>query len=58
MIRADMALYDAKADGRDRCTIAGRFQPEASARALAAAAAQMRAADHRNLEPQLLRGTG
>lgn len=57
MIRADMALYDAKADGRDRCTIAGRFQPEASARALAAAAAQMRAADHRNLEPQLLRGT-
>ncbi|OCP09442.1 MULTISPECIES: GGDEF domain-containing protein [unclassified Ensifer] len=58
MIRADMALYDAKADGRDRCTIAGRFQPDASARALAAAAAQMRAADSRSLEPQLLRDTG
>ncbi|HEV7319906.1 MAG TPA: diguanylate cyclase [Ensifer sp.] len=58
MIRADMALYDAKADGRDRCTIAGRFQPDASARALAAAAAQMRAADVRAFEPQLLRDAG
>lgn len=58
MIRADMALYDAKADGRDRCTIAGRFQPDASARALAAAAAQLRAADSRSFEPQLLRDAG
>lgn len=58
MIRADMALYDAKADGRDRCTIAGRFQPDASARALAAAAAQLRAADSRSFEPRLLRDTG
>ncbi|HEV7310510.1 GGDEF domain-containing protein [Ensifer sp.] len=58
MIRADMALYDAKAEGRDRCTIAGRFQPDASTRVLAAAAAQMRAADTRIPEPQLLRETG
>ncbi len=58
MIRADMALYDAKADGRDRCTIAGRFQPDASARALAGAAAQLRAADSRSFEPRLLRDTG
>ena len=58
MIRADMALYDAKADGRDRCTIAGRFQPDASARALAAAAAQLRTADSRSFEPRLLRDTG
>ncbi|MEI2296470.1 GGDEF domain-containing protein [Ensifer sp. MJa1] len=58
MIRADMALYDAKADGRDRCTIAGRFQPDASSRALAGAAAQLRAADSRTAEPRLLRGTG
>ncbi|WP_429806638.1 diguanylate cyclase domain-containing protein [Ensifer sp. B1-9] len=58
MIRADMALYDAKAEGRDRCTIAGRFQPDASARALAAAAAQLRAADSRSFEPRLLRDAG
>lgn len=58
MIRADMALYDAKADGRDRCTIAGRFQPDASTRALAAAAAQLRAADSRSFEPRLLRDAG
>lgn len=58
MIRADMALYGAKADGRDRCTIAGRFQPDASARALAAAAAQLRATDSSSRAPMLLRDTG
>ncbi|MDK1386996.1 GGDEF domain-containing protein [Sinorhizobium sp. 8-89] len=45
MIRADLALYDSKADGRDRCTIAKQRQIDASARALAAAAAQLRQSD-------------
>ena len=45
MIRADLALYDSKADGRDRCSIARRHQIDASSLALAAAAAQLRAAD-------------
>ncbi|WEX86266.1 GGDEF domain-containing protein [Sinorhizobium garamanticum] len=45
MIRADLALYDSKADGRDRCTIARQRQVDASARALAAAAAQLRQSD-------------
>ncbi|THK35042.1 GGDEF domain-containing protein [Ensifer sp. MPMI2T] len=45
MIRADLALYDSKADGRDRCTIAKQRQIGASARALAAAAAQLRQSD-------------
>lgn len=45
MIRADMALYDSKADGRDRCSLARHRRVDASARALAAAAAQMREAD-------------
>jgi diguanylate cyclase (GGDEF)-like protein len=45
MIRADLALYDSKADGRDRCSIARHRQVDASARALAAAAAQLREAD-------------
>ncbi len=58
MVRADMALYASKADGRDRCTIAGRLLPDASTRALAAAAAQLRAADDFPLMPQLLRDTG
>jgi diguanylate cyclase (GGDEF)-like protein len=44
MIRADLALYDSKADGRDRCSIAKHRQIDASARALAAAAAQLRQA--------------
>ncbi|MBB4185541.1 GGDEF domain-containing protein [Sinorhizobium terangae] len=47
MIRADLALYDSKADGRDRCTIARQRQIDASARALAAAAAQLRQSDSR-----------
>ncbi|WP_457585670.1 diguanylate cyclase [Ensifer canadensis] len=58
MVRADMALYASKADGRDRCTIAGRLQPDASARVLAAAAAQLRAAEDYSHAPQLLRDTG
>ncbi|KOF15735.1 hypothetical protein AC244_22205 [Ensifer adhaerens] len=58
MVRADMALYASKADGRDRCTIAGRLQPDASARVLAAAAAQLRAAEDYSRAPQLLRDTG
>jgi diguanylate cyclase (GGDEF)-like protein len=45
MVRADMALYDSKADGRDRCSLARPRRLDASARALAAAAAQMRQAD-------------
>lgn len=45
MIRADLALYDSKADGRDRCSIARHRQIDASARALAAAAAQLRQAE-------------
>ncbi|WP_164924397.1 GGDEF domain-containing protein [Sinorhizobium fredii] len=45
MIRADLALYDSKADGRDRCSIARQRHIDASARALAAAAAQLRQAD-------------
>ncbi|OAP38414.1 diguanylate cyclase [Sinorhizobium glycinis] len=45
MIRADMALYDSKADGRDRCSIAKHRQIDASARVLAAAAAQLRQGD-------------
>ncbi|OCP17855.1 MULTISPECIES: GGDEF domain-containing protein [unclassified Ensifer] len=58
MVRADMALYASKADGRDRCTIAGRLQPDASARVLAAAAAQLRAAEDYSRAPQLLRDAG
>lgn len=58
MVRADMALYASKADGRDRCTIAGRLLPDASSRARAAAAAQLRAAEDYSLVPQLLRDTG
>ncbi len=38
MIRADLALYDSKADGRDRCSVARDRRIDASARALAAAA--------------------
>ncbi|MCA1367552.1 GGDEF domain-containing protein [Bradyrhizobium sp. BRP14] len=45
MIRADLALYESKADGRDRCSVAKRREIEASTRALAAAAAQLREAD-------------
>ncbi len=45
MIRADMALYESKADGRDRCSLARQRRIDASARALAAAAAQLRQAD-------------
>ncbi|ASY57149.1 GGDEF domain-containing protein [Sinorhizobium sp. CCBAU 05631] len=45
MIRADLALYDSKADGRDRCSIARPRHIDASARVLAAAAAQLRQAD-------------
>ncbi len=45
MIRADMALYDSKADGRDRCSLARHRHADASTRALAAAAAQLRQAD-------------
>ncbi|WP_028000937.1 GGDEF domain-containing protein [Sinorhizobium arboris] len=44
MIRADLALYDSKADGRDRCSIARDRRVDSSARALAAAAAQLREA--------------
>jgi diguanylate cyclase (GGDEF)-like protein len=44
MIRADLALYDSKADGRDRCSVARDRRIDASARALAAAAAQLREA--------------
>ena len=45
MARADMALYEAKAMGRDRPSIAGSLHPAcaASSRALAGVAAQMRA---------------
>lgn len=45
MIRADMALYDSKADGRDRCSLARQRRADPSARVLAAAAAQLRQAD-------------
>ncbi len=45
MIRADLALYESKADGRDRCSVAKRREIDASTRALAAAAAQLREAD-------------
>ncbi|MBP2236912.1 diguanylate cyclase (GGDEF)-like protein [Sinorhizobium kostiense] len=45
MIRADMALYESKAEGRDRCSVARQRRIDASARALAAAAAQLRQAD-------------
>jgi diguanylate cyclase (GGDEF)-like protein len=46
MVQADVALYEAKALGRDRLSIAGSLHAAsvASARALAGAAAQMRAA--------------
>ncbi|MBP1857408.1 GGDEF domain-containing protein [Rhizobium herbae] len=46
MVQADVALYEAKAMGRDRLSIAGSLHAAsaASARALAGAAAQMRAA--------------
>jgi len=46
MVQADVALYEAKAMGRDRLSIADSLQAasSASARALAGAAAQMRAA--------------
>jgi diguanylate cyclase (GGDEF)-like protein len=46
MVQADMALYEAKALGRDRLSMAGSLHAAsvASARALAGAAAQMRAA--------------
>jgi diguanylate cyclase (GGDEF)-like protein len=47
MVQADMALYEAKAMGRDRSSIADGLQATSSAsaaRALAGAAAQMRAA--------------
>jgi hypothetical protein len=45
MARADMALYEAKAMGRDRPSMAGSLHPAsfASSRALAGVAAQMRA---------------
>jgi diguanylate cyclase (GGDEF)-like protein len=45
MVQADVALYEAKALGRDRLSIAGSLHAAsvASARALAGAAAQMRA---------------
>ncbi|WP_426235655.1 diguanylate cyclase [Pararhizobium sp. DWP1-1-3] len=57
MVQADVALYEAKALGRDRLSIAGSLHAAsvASARALAGAAAQMRAA----VGPaQSLSGTG
>ncbi len=46
MMQADLALYEAKATGRDRLSIANSLEAAsaASARALAGAAAQMRAA--------------
>lgn len=46
MVQADVALYEAKATGRDRISVADSFQTPmtGSARALAGAAAQMRAA--------------
>lgn len=46
MLHADVALYEAKASGRDRISVADSFQTPmtGSARALAGAAAQMRAA--------------
>ncbi len=44
MIRADAALYEAKAAGRDRFSVAESLYSSASTRALAGAAAQMRAA--------------
>jgi diguanylate cyclase (GGDEF)-like protein len=45
MVRADVALYEAKADGRDRLSVAESLHASsASTRALAGAAAQMRAA--------------
>ncbi|WP_276120900.1 GGDEF domain-containing protein [Pararhizobium qamdonense] len=48
MVQADMALYEAKALGRDRLSVAGSLHAasvaSARARALAGAAAQMRAA--------------
>ncbi|WP_331371600.1 GGDEF domain-containing protein [Sinorhizobium chiapasense] len=52
MIRADLALYDSKADGRDRCTIAKQRQIDASARALAAAAAQLRQSEPEEAAPR------
>jgi len=52
MIRADMALYDAKATGRDCYVLADRTHGDvaASTRALSAAAAQMRIADAEMLD--------
>lgn len=44
MIRADGALYEAKAAGRDQFSVAESLYSSASSRALAGAAAQMRAA--------------
>ncbi|WP_438753303.1 GGDEF domain-containing protein [Pararhizobium sp. O133] len=44
MIRADGALYEAKAAGRDRLSVSESLYSSASSRALAGAAAQMRAA--------------
>ena len=57
MVQADVALYEAKALGRDRLSIAGSLHAAsvASARALAGAAAQMRAAVG---QAQTLSGTG
>jgi hypothetical protein len=57
MVQADVALYEAKALGRDGLSFAGSLHAAsvASARALAGAAAQMRAA----VGPaQTLSGTG
>jgi diguanylate cyclase (GGDEF)-like protein len=52
MVQADIALYEAKALGRDRLSIAGSLHATstASARALAGAAAQMRAAADEGME--------
>jgi diguanylate cyclase (GGDEF)-like protein len=53
MVQADTALYEAKALGRDRLSVAGTLHATsaASARALAGAAAQMRAAADGSMEP-------
>lgn len=53
MVQADIALYEAKALGRDRLSVAGSLHvtSTASARALAGAAAQMRAAADGSMEP-------
>lgn len=60
MVQADVALYEAKALGRDRLSIASSFHTasSASARVLAGAAAQMRAAASAVTSTQPLSSTG